>query len=194
MSSRILTRIAAYTAAGLLGAGLVVASGATRVGGGPSGELTYAAESALAAEVDALAAEDPQPDAESPARPDRRERARKLAGRLGHGKRFGVRGRVLHGEFVVRTKDGFQTAFVHKGEVTAVSSTSITVKSADGFEKSYAVTGETKVRSRGQQGSIGDVKVGDRAVVGGLRDGDAYTARFIGHRSAKPADKTPSGD
>jgi hypothetical protein len=194
MSARILTRIATYTAAGLLGAGLVVAAGAGRVDGRPSGELTYSAETELAAEVDALAAEDPQPDAGSTTKPDRRERARKLAGRLGHGKRFGAPGRVLHGEFVVRTKDGFKTAFVHRGEVTAVNSTSITVKSADGFTKTYAVTGETKVRSRGQQGVIGDVKVGELAVVGGLRDGDAYTARFIGHRPAKAADKGGSSD
>jgi len=192
MSSRILTRIAAYTAAGLLGAGLVAAASASRSPAGPaSTELTQSAEAALVAEVDALAAEDPQPD--STAKADRREKARKLAGRLGRGQRFGVRGRVLHGEFVVRTKNGFQTAFVHRGEVTAVNPTSITIKSADGFTKSYAVTDETKVRSKGKLGAIGDVKVGELAVVGGLRAGDNFPARIITHRPA-PAEKPKPGD
>jgi hypothetical protein len=186
MSSRILTRIAAYTAAGLLGAGLVAAVGASRPGDAASNQPTYTAETEPAAHVDALAAEDPQPGEDSTARPGRDKRARKLADKFGRGKRFWIGRRVLHGEFVVRTKDGFKTAFVHKGEVTAVSSTSITVKSADGFTKAYAVTDDTKVRSKRQESSIGDVKVGDLAVVGGFREGDTYTARFVGHRPAKP--------
>lgn len=184
MSSRILTRIAAYTAAGLLGAGLVVVVGGTRPLAPATDNLGYAAEAELASAFDAIAAEDPQPD--SRAKPDRRGQRGKFAERLGRGNRFGLRGRVVHGEFVVRTKDGFKTAFVHKGEVTAVSATSITIKSADGFTKAYAVTDETKVRSKGKVGAISDVEVGEVALVGGIRDGETYTARLVAHRAKQP--------
>ncbi|MEI8408959.1 MULTISPECIES: hypothetical protein [unclassified Kribbella] len=47
-------------------------------------------------------------------------------------------GDALHGEFVT-AKDGggYETIATQKGEVTAVSTTSITVKSADGYSRTY---------------------------------------------------------
>ncbi len=56
-------------------------------------------------------------------------------------------GPVLHGQDTVRTRDGgFATILTHNGELTAVSPTSITVKSEDGFTQTYAITADTKVR------------------------------------------------
>src|SRR5262249_42514770 len=57
-------------------------------------------------------------------------------GRFGFG---GIGGDVLHGEFVVPKNGAFETLDTQTGKVTDVSSTSISVKSDDGFSKTYAV-------------------------------------------------------
>jgi hypothetical protein len=84
--------------------------------------------------------------------PDRRDRGAPFEGRghfgRGHGGPLGFGGGILHGEFVVPKADGtFQTVHVQRGAVTAVSSTSISVKSDDGFSKSYAVNADTLVNA-----------------------------------------------
>jgi hypothetical protein len=69
----------------------------------------------------------------------------------GPGGRFGpfggIGGDVLHGEFVVPKNGAFETLDTQVGKVTAVSSSSITVQSDDGFSKTYAVTDTTLVNS-----------------------------------------------
>lgn len=57
-------------------------------------------------------------------------------------------GAAIHGEFTVKKADGtYEVIDVQQGSVTAVSSSSITLKSADGFTKTYAVTNSTLVRT-----------------------------------------------
>jgi hypothetical protein len=69
-------------------------------------------------------------------------------------------GGVLHGQFTVpKASGGYQTEDVQRGTVTAVSSSSITVKSADGYSATYVVTSTTEVNA--QAAGIGAVKVGD---------------------------------
>ncbi len=69
-------------------------------------------------------------------------------------------GSALHGEFVVQKADGtYQTVDTQQGAVTAVSASAITVKSDDGFSKSYTVTAATIVNAA--RDGIGSVKVGD---------------------------------
>jgi hypothetical protein len=71
---------------------------------------------------------------------------------------------VLHGQFVSRKPGGgYQVVDVQIGQVTAVSSTSITLRSEDGFTRSYVVAAGTVVDA-GRAG-IGSVKVGDQAAV-----------------------------
>jgi hypothetical protein len=65
-----------------------------------------------------------------------------------------------------------------RGEVTAVSATSITLKAEDGFTATYAITADTKVRGKGA-GKIADVKVGDRGGAVGTKSGTTLTARAI---------------
>ncbi|HYH50781.1 MAG TPA: hypothetical protein VEG38_14645 [Acidimicrobiia bacterium] len=76
---------------------------------------------------------------------------------------FGKLGRFggLHGEFTIRKPDGsgFQTWAVQTGEVTAVSPSSVTVKSEDGFSRTYSVD-ENSVVNSGRDG-IGSVKTAD---------------------------------
>lgn len=55
-------------------------------------------------------------------------------------------GGALHGQVVVKTGDGsFQTFAGQRGTVTAVSATSISVKSEDGYEATYTVDKDTVV-------------------------------------------------
>jgi hypothetical protein len=89
------------------------------------------------------------------------------------------RGGPLHGEFTVRKPDGngFQTMAVQTGEVTAVSPSSITVKSEDGFSRTYSVDENTVVGS-GRDG-IGTVKTGDTVRVAGVVDGGQARAAAV---------------
>ncbi len=85
-------------------------------------------------------------------------------------------GPALHGEVIVPNSDGtFTTVLVQRGEVTAVSATSITVKSADGFTQEYAVTADSKIRVAGGGGAIGDVKAGDAVGVRATKSGSTVT-------------------
>lgn len=93
---------------------------------------------------------------------------------MGHG--MGLRG-ALHGELVVPKGTGFQTVDVQRGEVTAVSATSLTVKSADGFTKSYVLTPRTIVEA-GRDG-ITTVKVGEKVGVLATVAGNVATATHV---------------
>lgn len=117
---------------------------------------------------------------------ERRERAGKglrpggkAFGRPGLGAR-GLGGHGLHGEFVVKDKDGkFVTRLSQRGEVTAVDSKSVTLKSEDGYTKKYTVTGDTKILRNHDEAKIADVKVGDNAGVVATKDGDNATAQTV---------------
>ena len=101
--------------------------------------------------------------------------------RFRHFGPFGLGGNLfgaLHGEFVVgKSGGGYETVDVQNGQVTAVSTTSITLKSADGFTKSYAVTSSTFVDA--QRDGIGSVKVGNLASVQATVSGSTATAISI---------------
>jgi hypothetical protein len=80
------------------------------------------------------------------------------------GSFFAGPGGVVHGQVVVPEAGGkFRTEDIQTGKVTAVSGSSLTVRSADGFTKSYRVTGATQVAA-GKTG-IGSVKVGNQVAV-----------------------------
>ena len=72
---------------------------------------------------------------------------------------------------------GYQNVDVQTGQVTAVSTTSITLKSADGFTKSYTVTSSTLVDA--QRDGIGSVKVGHQATMLATVSGSSATATSI---------------
>ncbi|HEY0397155.1 MAG TPA: hypothetical protein VGF00_02125, partial [Acidimicrobiia bacterium] len=97
------------------------------------------------------------------------------------GKLFGFgRSGGLHGEFTIKKPDGsgYQTIATQTGEVTGVSPSSITVKSEDGFSRTYSVDENTFVGS-GRDG-IGTVKTGDTVRIAGLvEDGKAKAAAVL---------------
>lgn len=105
------------------------------------------------------------------------------AGKAGLGRQLARRS--LHASWVTRDgkSGGFVTHDAIRGQVTAVSASSITVKAADNVSQSYAVTGDTKVHLRadgkGKAGSIGEVKTGDRVVVLGTGSGSLTATQVL---------------
>lgn len=96
------------------------------------------------------------------------------AGSSHGGRHAGVMGlarRTLHGQFVTGKagSSSFVTHDVIRGQVTAVSPTSITVKAADNTSETFVVNSDTKVRMRsngkGAASSISQVKNGDNVFV-----------------------------
>jgi hypothetical protein len=94
----------------------------------------------------------------------------------GPGARMGFRHfGVLHGQFTVaKPGGGYQTVDIQNGDVTAVTSSSITLKSSDGFTHSYAVVSSTVVDA--QRDGIASVKPGNQALVLATVSGSTATA------------------
>jgi hypothetical protein len=105
-----------------------------------------------------------------------------------HGGPRGI-GRALHGEAVVGDgKGGFRTVAFQRGEVTAVSATSMTVKSADGFSRTYTLNSTTKV-NRGRA-TVGDIRAGHRVAVRAVVAGATATALGVRDAALRPAKNT----
>ncbi|HEY7147310.1 MAG TPA: hypothetical protein VH637_23935 [Streptosporangiaceae bacterium] len=82
---------------------------------------------------------------------------------------------ALHGQVTVRKPGGgFQTVDIQRGQVTAVSATSITLRSADGYSHSYAISDATIVDA--QRGGISSVKTGHQASLVATVSGSTATA------------------
>ncbi|KRC88760.1 hypothetical protein ASE25_13095 [Terrabacter sp. Root85] len=91
------------------------------------------------------------------------------------GDRKGLRARMLralHGTWVTEGTSGPVTHQAIRGDVTAVSKGSITVKAKDGFSQTFAIATDTKVRVRsngkGADSTIGAVTIGAKALVSGV--------------------------
>lgn len=116
----------------------------------------------------------------------------------GHGGMMGgPLGGAVRGEFVVPDgQGGFRTVDTQRGTVTAVSPTSITVKSADGTSKTYAVTANTLVNAA--RDGISTVKNGDTvALMAVVTNGTSTVVRLSDVTVAKNARQswapTPKG-
>jgi hypothetical protein len=95
-------------------------------------------------------------------------------GRFFGGGAFGA----VHGQLVLpKAGGGYQTVDIQRGQVTAVSAASITVKSDDGFTRTYAVTSATIVDA--QRDGIGSVKTGDQVSLQATVSGSSATAASI---------------
>jgi hypothetical protein len=166
--------VAGWSAAGVLaagtltGVGIAFASGSQVNGAAPAAAIGTATPTAT-------------PSGSAAPGPGKRGRPgfpgpRGRFGDLGRG----LAGTALHGEFVVKDKDGkIVTNVVQHGQVTAVSTTSITLKSEDGFTGTYAVNGDTRVRIGGDNGAISGVKTGNEAWVTATKNGSSSTATIL---------------
>jgi hypothetical protein len=96
---------------------------------------------------------------------------------------LGAGGNVEHGQVVIRKSNGTdETIDIQRGTVAAVGSTSITVKSTDGYTATYAVSSSTIVDA--QSAGIGSVKTGDTVSVEATVSGSAASAVRIGDSTA----------
>lgn len=85
---------------------------------------------------------------------------------------------VVHGTYTVKGPTGtYETLSTQRGTVQQVSSSSITVKSADGFTQTYAVAQSTNVDAN--YNGILSVKQGDSITVEGMVDGSTVTAQQV---------------
>ncbi|MGH9105228.1 MAG: hypothetical protein ACRDZX_05210 [Acidimicrobiales bacterium] len=85
---------------------------------------------------------------------------------------------VVHASYTVKGPDGkYETIDMQYGTVEAVSSSSVTVKSADGFSQTYQVA-PTSVVDAGPTG-ISSVKVGDEVNVQGVAGANTVTAERV---------------
>ena len=116
-----------------------------------------------------------------------------------HGRGLGI---GIHGEFTTRAPGGgYQTIATQVGEVSEVSRSSLTVRSEDGYSRTYAVDDNTLVNA-GNDG-IADVRQGDQVhVTAVVRDGrasavsvdDATRVRELrGRWMPPPPARTPDG-
>jgi hypothetical protein len=146
------------------------------------GGLTYAAQhSAGTALTDASSSAQPGAPSASPSPPMPRWHGHfggGFGGFGGFGPGFAGFGGAIHGQLTEpKSGGGYQTVDVQRGTVTAVSSTSITVKSADGYTATYAVTSSTEVNA--QAAGIRTVKVGDSVDLVATVSNGAATAASI---------------
>ena len=104
---------------------------------------------------------------------------------FGHRGEFGLGG-ALHGEFVVpKDGGGYQTIATQRGKVTAVSQDSITVKSDDGYSRTYKVAAETLVNSA--RDGISSIKTGNTVSVMAVVADNTATATSINDGTAHDA-------
>lgn len=109
-------------------------------------------------------------------------------GGFGHGGPGGPGGELLHSEATVETSDGtIEQVRSIRGEVTAVTADSITVRASDGFEQTFVVNAETDVNKSRDEAAITDVAVGDVAMVKGTVTGDTVTADHVAAMTAAEA-------
>jgi hypothetical protein len=111
------------------------------------------------------------------------------------------RGGMMHGQFlggmvhaqvtVPKSGGGYQTVDVQRGTVSAVSASSVTVKSADGFTATYAVTSSTAVD--GKAAGIASVKQGDTIFITAKVSGTTATAADIFDGTAVKAGRASFG-
>lgn len=92
--------------------------------------------------------------------------------------------RALHGE-VTQAGKKHRVVDFQRGTVQKVSATSITVRSNDGFTKTYKIGSKTKVRADKKVAAIAAVKTNDRVRVVATKKGSTVTANRIADHGAK---------
>lgn len=110
------------------------------------------------------------------------------AGPGGLGVGLGGLNAAVHSEYVVLQNGSYVTMAGQLGTVTDISASSMTVKSEDGFTKTYALGTDVVVaegmrqRGSGTTGTtltLADVKSGSSVRVTALKESDKYTAQSI---------------
>lgn len=155
-------RLAAWTAAGVAGAGLVTgATGAGLATGVANASATPSASSSAASLSSAATGSNGHP---------RLKLARKVAASS------------VRGEIVLDGKKGERTVDFQRGSVSELSSSSFTVTDKTGTPQIWAITSETKVRERNPgrgAASSAELQNGENVTVIGTTSDGARTARLV---------------
>lgn len=98
-----------------------------------------------------------------------------------HGKRLAPLRRVrgVHGEATVHRKNGYRLADWQRGEITGVSGTTLTVRSADGTSWTWTTNPRTRVRKDGAKSALTALTSGTHVFVLGERSGTTRTAGLV---------------
>ncbi|MHB8460444.1 MAG: DUF5666 domain-containing protein [Candidatus Limnocylindrales bacterium] len=111
-----------------------------------------------------------------------RDRGGLLRRFLGHAERV---------QITVATAKGDKTILYVRGQITALSSTSVTITMKDKATQSFTIDTATKIREKGKAVQPSGLATGERAMVLGLQNLDgSYTAKLI--RAAVPAAPGPA--
>jgi hypothetical protein len=155
------TRLAAWAAVGTVGLGGAAAASGGLFTGPALASTTPAASSASPSASPSSGS--------SEGRPGPRARADRLG-----------LGQPLHGRYVTRDSNGkIHTVDFQVGAVTAVSGSSLTVKSTDNFSATYTVNGDTRVTKDFDNVKITDIAKDSQVRVTAEVNGDTRTARFV---------------
>jgi hypothetical protein len=94
------------------------------------------------------------------------------------GKHRALLRRALHGEATLGGRQQ-QVVVFQRGIVEAVSATSMTLKSEDGFTATYVLNSKTRVRKQRQPATASDVEVKDKVRMLATKDGSVLTAKVV---------------
>ncbi|TCP50044.1 hypothetical protein EV191_108131 [Tamaricihabitans halophyticus] len=98
----------------------------------------------------------------------------RVGGRLGAQHVDPTLDAAVHGEYTVPDADGYRTEQLQRGEITELTATEFTVRSADGFQRTYQID---------ESGEAGfdptHVSTGDSVMVVADVDGETATARTV---------------
>ncbi|GAA3277542.1 hypothetical protein Dvina_31635 [Dactylosporangium vinaceum] len=90
---------------------------------------------------------------------------------------------VLHGEGILQTKQGPVRVAVQQGTAGRVSGSSLTVRSSDGFSRTWTISSGTKVLSSRNGLQAGPIGAGTKVLVAGTVQGTgqsaSYTATYV---------------
>lgn len=109
---------------------------------------------------------------------------------------------AVHSEYVVLEGSSYVTMAGQTGTVTGISGTSLTVKSEDGFSRTYTVGSDVQVtqgvrqrggNSTGSTLSLSNVAAGASVRVTALKESDTYTAKTIQLATSTTATTPNSG-
>ena len=96
---------------------------------------------------------------------------------------------ALHGDFTVQDNGSYVSERMQTGQVTAVSATSITAKSVDGYTQTYTIDSSTVVDQGSEQ--VTDLKTGATVTIIAKLTGTTGTATTISDQ-ATPAGRAPA--
>jgi hypothetical protein len=164
------TRIGLALSAAVLGlSGLVGLTAGGSVAAAPAAQPSPSAPEPSAPEPTAPEPTAPEPTGSAPSAPE-------SAPEAPHG--MGM-GNILHGDGTIKTKQGTKMVAMQHGTVTSVSDSSLTLKSSDGYTKTWTLGPSVHVIEHRTDLQPTSVKIGTDLVVAGPRDGTRYTASVV---------------